>query len=145
MSGPYSRAKSTTRILVRGHVEPGNASHSSPPGREQDGLSGSLGRELLSPAQRHDAGAFARRVPDPPRRPRSELRTGRVSDVRLSDYGVAAAAVHRPLHRSPADAVFAAIRHGVVNGRIAHHRLRAELWDAACRLDAAGAWILDLP
>src|SRR5580692_5121506 len=146
MSGPYPRAKSTTRILVRGrYVEPSDASHSAPPGREQDGLSGSLGCELLSPAQRHDAGAFARRVPDPPRRPRSELRAGWISDFRLSDNSIAASAVHRSLHRSPSDAVFAAVRNGFVNGRAHHDRFRAELWHAACRLDAAGAGILDLP
>ena len=118
---------------------------SAPTEPQQDGLSGSLGREPLSLAQRHDAGAFARRLSDPARQSGSELRASRISDVCVSDHRVAAAAVHRSLHRPPSDAVFAAVRHGLVNGRPAHDRFRAELRHAACRLDAARAWILDLP
>src|SRR6202789_1749651 len=146
MSGPYPRAKSTTRILVRGrYVEPSDASHSTPSGREQDGISGSLGCQPLPPAQRHDAGALARRVPDPPRQSRSELRASWISDLRLSADSLAASAVHRSLHRPPSDAVFAAVRHGFVDGRVADDRLRAKLCHAACRLDAAWGGILDLP
>ncbi len=102
------------------------------------------GDQLLPPAQRSGAVACASDLSAFQKRVRTDVRPDRSDHAGLSRHCFAVTAAGRPLHRSPAAALFADLRHGLHVHRHLRHGVCAELSHAAGRLGAAWSRRIDL-
>ena len=99
--------------------------------RADDGDRHSVRRQRLAHAERHDAVARAGALSRVSRHVLAVVLPDRADHLGLSGDGLAAAAFHRDVHRSPAGSLGATLRDGVHDDRTDPSRFQRELPDAA--------------